>query len=403
MAVSTCLRCTRDREIKSRGLCAVCYNWHRRHPEVPPPEKTRKTISEWYASVDRGQGCWIWTGPRHSEGYGIGAVDGKQHVSARRWVYEQEVGLIPPGKTVRAKTICTDRACVRPDHLEVLAEEPKALKKAVKPTPVPRPPLAEKDCEWCGAPFTPARRVSRTCSAECRKKHNNWEQRQKTRKPKVTADCVVCGDEFVKPRSDSTYCDKPECFKGAKRLRQSEGYVPKREQRPHRKCGWCGVEFSPIRSDAVRCSSRCNRLYRYSVDPKYGSRKAREWSLANPDRRRAISHNYSSKRRVWETESGRVEPKDWERTVRRYGGKCAYCGVGGPLHMDHVVPLSRGGSHTIGNVVPACPPCNLSKGGKFITEWRLWVAKMGRARQESPTMSGCDRSRFHTEGRELTL
>lgn len=374
MTVSTCLRCTRDREIKSRGLCAVCYNWHRRHPEVPPPEKIRKTISEWYASVDRGQGCWIWTGPRHSEGYGVGAVDGKQHVPARRWVYEQEVGPIPPGKTVRAKTVCTDRACVRPDHLEVLAEEPKAPKKAVRPTPVPKPPLAEKDCEWCGTPFTPVRRVSRTCSAECRKKHNSWEQRQKAKKPKVTAPCVVCGEAFVKPRSDSTYCSS-ECLKVLKSAKSKGSYVRAKDRRPPRICEVCGEDFTPVRSDARRCSDRCNRDYRYSVDPGYGSRNARKWALDNPDRRRAISHNYSSKRRVWESTSGWINPKDWERTVRLFNRRCAYCGATGDLHMDHVVPLSRGGTHTIGNVVPACPSCNLSKHNKFLTEWRLWQTR----------------------------
>lgn len=31
---------------------------------------------------------------------------------------------------------------------------------------------------------------------------------------------------------------------------------------------------------------------------------------------------------------------------------------------DHVIPLARGGSHDITNLVPACLPCNSSRGGK---------------------------------------
>jgi len=38
--------------------------------------------------------------------------------------------------------------------------------------------------------------------------------------------------------------------------------------------------------------------------------------------------------------------------------------------MDHVVPLIRGGRHSVGNIIPACRSCNSSKGGKFIIEWK---------------------------------
>lgn len=38
-------------------------------------------------------------------------------------------------------------------------------------------------------------------------------------------------------------------------------------------------------------------------------------------------------------------------------------------HFDHVIPISRGGPHEIGNLCVSCPGCNLSKGSKTITEW----------------------------------
>lgn len=38
--------------------------------------------------------------------------------------------------------------------------------------------------------------------------------------------------------------------------------------------------------------------------------------------------------------------------------------------MDHVVPLSRGGRHSIGNILPACESCNLSKHASYLVEWR---------------------------------
>jgi len=46
---------------------------------------------------------------------------------------------------------------------------------------------------------------------------------------------------------------------------------------------------------------------------------------------------------------------------------CVYCGDAFPSHdltFDHVIPRSRGGHTTWENVVSACAPCNLKKGGR---------------------------------------
>jgi 5-methylcytosine-specific restriction endonuclease McrA len=52
-------------------------------------------------------------------------------------------------------------------------------------------------------------------------------------------------------------------------------------------------------------------------------------------------------------------------------GCCFYCKCNSTkLTLDHVIPLSRGGTHSIGNLVGACGSCNSSKGNKFITEWK---------------------------------
>ena len=44
----------------------------------------------------------------------------------------------------------------------------------------------------------------------------------------------------------------------------------------------------------------------------------------------------------------------------RDGHKCQYCGATAE-NIDHVVPRSRGGSHTWDNVVASCRPCNARK------------------------------------------
>ena len=55
----------------------------------------------------------------------------------------------------------------------------------------------------------------------------------------------------------------------------------------------------------------------------------------------------------------------------KYGYVCFYCGTTeGPFECDHVIPVCRGGSSRIENVVVACRACNRSKSSKLVEEWR---------------------------------
>jgi hypothetical protein len=51
---------------------------------------------------------------------------------------------------------------------------------------------------------------------------------------------------------------------------------------------------------------------------------------------------------------------------------CQYCGATeGPLHLDHVIPIARGGTNDPNNLTTACETCNTSKGSKLPDEWRI--------------------------------
>ena len=85
----------------------------------------------------------------------------------------------------------------------------------------------------------------------------------------------------------------------------------------------------------------------------------------------AVVHQRRRAHKLNNPGSGGVSRRDWMRQVHLQGGRCYYCGTRPPLlHMEHVIPLSRGGRHALGNVVGACPPCNLSKHDRFHIEWR---------------------------------
>ncbi len=68
----------------------------------------------------------------------------------------------------------------------------------------------------------------------------------------------------------------------------------------------------------------------------------------------------------------------------RDGFACVYCGWDAKedLTFDHVIPRSKGGRTTWANIVTACAPCNLKKGGRTPKE-----ADMHPARKPTrPTM-----------------
>lgn len=54
----------------------------------------------------------------------------------------------------------------------------------------------------------------------------------------------------------------------------------------------------------------------------------------------------------------KVKPMPW----RNKGGVCVYCGQARRLTVDHIEPVSRGGSNDWSNKAPACTKCNSSKG-----------------------------------------
>ena len=61
--------------------------------------------------------------------------------------------------------------------------------------------------------------------------------------------------------------------------------------------------------------------------------------------------------------------KKYKFTGREY---CAYCGVKLSRYtatIDHVIPLSRGGTDFKWNLVWCCKKCNQSKGSKLLSEW----------------------------------
>lgn len=97
--------------------------------------------------------------------------------------------------------------------------------------------------------------------------------------------------------------------------------------------------------------------------------RRRKWLDENPHLR--ARQRYES--RV-STETAKVSVFEISASAMRQimRGACLYCGSRERLTLDHIVPVSRGGRHSVGNLAVACWSCNMSKGTKTIMEWRVW-------------------------------
>ncbi len=59
---------------------------------------------------------------------------------------------------------------------------------------------------------------------------------------------------------------------------------------------------------------------------------------------------------------------------------CIYCGHKLVERWDHLIPVSAGGGTVVGNMVPACQPCDDSKGAKDYRRWLAGPAKKNPVR-----------------------
>ena len=101
----------------------------------------------------------------------------------------------------------------------------------------------------------------------------------------------------------------------------------------------------------------------YKENQELTKERTRVAKLNNPLR----YQNYANRRRAQKI-SSHVENFDSNHIILKYGNKCCYCG-GKFEHIDHYMPLSKGGGHTLENVRPACRNCNLTKNNKTPEEW----------------------------------
>jgi 5-methylcytosine-specific restriction endonuclease McrA len=212
----------------------------------------------------------------------------------------------------------------------------------------------KKRCRWCQKEFNvPPSRIKigkgLYCSMQCRKEHSlkNYI-------------CRLCGKQYknyISQKGDK-FCSI-EC------------YLLSVKKRTITSCLFCGKDIN-IRTARLKdsrgryCSKMCsNRAKKKS--PEYIHKKrleyTRQYRKENPDWYTATKH----KRRALERNAkGSFTKEEWIEIKKKCGGRCVGCGEEKKLTVDHIIPLSKGGSNSKENIQPLCGRCNSRKYNKIL-------------------------------------
>ncbi len=181
--------------------------------------------------------------------------------------------------------------------------------------------------------------------------------------------------------------------------------VTRREQtarydREHRLANWEECRRREDRYAAAHKGERAERLrvWAHAHQPLVNER-ARVWAHSHPESVRATSAKRNAAKvaqqvaytKVWraahpaqfaeqirrraalkrsQSQDSDVTLEGWASIVELWEGRCAYCGrKPSKITQDHVRPLSRGGTHTLSNLLPACGSCNSAKNRRLMSEW----------------------------------
>ncbi len=124
------------------------------------------------------------------------------------------------------------------------------------------------------------------------------------------------------------------------------------------KCIDCGKKLS------ARTYERCRKCNDLSIS---GS-KSKFWK-GGYENKLLLNSKYRSLRKK---SIGSFTLEEWELLKKQYGNKCPRCNKLEPdikLTIDHIIPLSKGGSNYIENIQPLCYSCNSSKGNRIAIKY----------------------------------
>ena len=152
----------------------------------------------------------------------------------------------------------------------------------------------------------------------------------------------------------------------ARKYRKNNPHKTREHSRKYR-------ENNPHKAKASTLKYRRNNLEKERARDRDAKRRERKLNPSGVREREAV---VKSRRRARKRNATIGAVPTRSDLLAQQGGMCASCkSKDGPFHLDHVMPLALGGSHTKDNAQMLCARCNLSKGAKHPLEW---AAENGR-------------------------
>jgi 5-methylcytosine-specific restriction endonuclease McrA len=130
------------------------------------------------------------------------------------------------------------------------------------------------------------------------------------------------------------------------------------------------------KTDQYKEKARIKIRHKRATDPVYREKvNARKRKQRNGNQQYLCAEaERRHKRRALQKQNGHHKVSISE-IARIKATPCVSCGSRDRITVDHIIPITRGGRHSIGNLQALCMPCNSSKNDKLMIEWKQQKAK----------------------------
>lgn len=275
--------------------------------------------------------------------------------------------------------------------------------------------MTTRKCKNCSGDFIPSHGSQKYCKEDCRLRANVISKRESRRSKKTVNSgvCQNCAERFVVNHGRMKYCSdkcrQAACYK--------RNHLSASMKAMNKQCKLCGNLFETVINEKIYCTRDCAKRAKGTREVERKRKERLEYWKSNPLsclrcgeefvredakqkfctkecrikwNREKKSSKYNSKKELKRYHS-MMDNGNYDRSISvkalidRVGIKCSICGkdtilsdhyfkngtfVAGEEYpsVDHIMPISKGGTHSWDNVQLAHRRCNTKKKAELAYE-----------------------------------